>query len=258
MRTLVIATALAAAVGAGVSEADWGSFVSSFKAPGAWPSGIWCRPGELYVSVHAGTVFRMTTTGSVTKYYPTGLQYLAGLTGGTVGSTTYYWVGTTDPAYVYRFIDNSSTIDGSFPVPGSPPTWRGLGFADASHLYYSDQASRTLYVIHPMTGSVYGSYKLDFKPNDVDYDPAGSGHLWIASGADRAVYKCTLTGSPLASFKTVFPEPHWPQGCGFAGDYLWVGDGDPTKGWNIVVQYDIRSEPAVAPASLGRIKALYE
>jgi len=108
-----------------------------------------------------------------------------------------------------------------------------------------------------MTGSIYSSYALNFTSNDLAYDPTGRGYLWIASGRDRAVYKCTLTGSPLASFKTPFPEPHWPQGCGFDGEYVWVGDGDPTKGWNIVAQFDVRSEPAVAPASLGRIKALY-
>jgi hypothetical protein len=236
-----------------VFATGFGSFVSSFKSPGAYPSGVSCRRGEIYIATWYGVIFRTTPKGSIINYHPTKLRGLSGITVGTVGGSTYYWVGTTEQSYVYRFVDNSSTIHGSFPVPGGLGQWRGLTFVDNTHMYFANQNENRLYLLHPMTGFIYSSYGLTFGPNDLTYD--NSGYLWIASAGDKAVYKCRLNGTPVASFSTVAYE--YPQGCGFDGEYLWVGCGNPAEGRNYIVQFEVRSEPAVAPASLGRVKALY-
>jgi len=236
--------------------AGWGSFVSSFKSPGPYPAGVSYRPGYLYIStMEPGVVWRTTTTGSIISYHPTELASQSGITVGAMSGQIYYWVANNAPTYVYRFVDNSSTVAGSFPAPGREVNWRGLTFVDTGHMYYTEQYGQGLYLLHPITGSIYSSYKLAFKPNDLAYDSSGRGYLWVTSSGDRAVYKCTLTGSPVASFSAAAYE--YPQGCGFDGNYLWVGCGNPMEGRNYIVQFDVRSDPAVAPASLGRVKALY-
>jgi hypothetical protein len=256
MRKIIILVAGVAACAPGwVFGTGFGSFVSSFKSPGPYPAGVSYRPGYLYISTQNKIVWRTTTTGSIISYHPTELGGQSGITVGAISGKICYWVANNRPAYVYRFVDNSSTVAGSFPAPGREANWRGVTFVDKEHMYYTEQYDQGLYLVHPVTGSIYSSYKLAFKPNDLAYDDSGPGYLWITSSPSRAVYKCTLAGSAVASFSATAYE--YLQGCGFDGEYLWVGCGDPTQGRNYIVQFDVRSEPAVAPASLGRVKALY-
>lgn len=255
MRKIIVLLAGVAVVGAPVYVfgTGFGSLVSSFKSPGAWPMGLSYRPGQLYISTFAGTVvWRTTTTGSVINYHPLKLIYNRGVTVGNAGGKTYYWVVDSDTDHIYRYIDNSSTLVGSFPVASSP---RGVTFVDAEHMYYTGTGDANLYSVHPITGSVYASYPLSFRPVDAAYDE--SGYLWIAhaSTAARLVYKCTTEGSVLASFSA--GEYGAPSGCGFDGEYVWVGVADTNLGRYTILRYAVREEPGIAPASAGRVKALY-
>jgi hypothetical protein len=259
MRKIVIFIAGVAVLAAPVYiwGTEFGDVVSSFKSPAATPGGVSYRPGFLYISAATGgAIWRTDTTGSVISYHPTSLVNNAGITVGTIRGKTYYWVvDRVDvyTGYVYRFIDNSSTVDGSFALPGRY-AW-GVSLIDSTHMYYSATMDYKIYVIHPMNGSVYSSFTVDFYPGDLAYDEEG--YLWVAGSAtaDKHVYKCTTTGSVLASFSA----KKWgnPYGCGYDGEYLWVGGSDWERGRYTIVQFNVHEYPAVVPASVGRVKALF-
>lgn len=255
MRKMVIIAAGVAVLGAPVCVfgTGFGSVVSSFKSPSGWPFGMSYRPGQLYISAYCGhVVWRTTTTGSVINYHPLKKVLNYGITVGKAGGRVYYWVVDQGTGYIYRYIDNSSTIHGSFPVPG---TWRtGVTFVDGTHMYYTDAEGATLYLLHPFTGSVYASYGLGFIPGDLAYDKGG--YLWITNPENRSVYKCNLTGSPLASF-TIPSSYRYPQACAFDGEYVWLGANDPPAGVYFILKCNIYEHPSVVPASAGKVKALF-
>ncbi|MEE9457436.1 MAG: hypothetical protein V3W11_09840 [bacterium] len=241
-----------------VAEAGWGSFVSKFRSPGKYAYGVAYRPGQIYIACFGGPVlWRTTTTGSVINYYPIkGAIRPHGLTRGTVAGTTYYWLADDYLGYIYRCVDNSSTVHGSFPAPSK--YGRGLAFVDASHMYHTDYRGSMLYRMHPMSGSIYGSYALTFRPYDLAYDP--DGYLWIVNLYATTVAEvkmCTTKGSVLASFST--KRQGIPYGCGYdaEGSYVWVSVYKKSTDLWSVARYDVAGEPAVEPASIGKVKALY-
>ena len=61
------------------------------------------------------------------------------------------------------------------------------------------------------------------------------------------VYKTRPNGSVVASFETFGTSID----CTYEGKRLWVCDG------NRIYCYDVSNAPAVAPASLGKVKALF-
>jgi sugar lactone lactonase YvrE len=245
-------------IGGSVAEGGWGSFVSKFRSPGKYANGVTYRPGQVYIACFAGPVlWKTTTTGSVINYYPIkGAVRPKGVTWGTVAGTTYYWIADDIKDYIYRCIDNSSTVHGSFPAPGVDAY--GVAFVNASHMFYTDRREEMLYRLNPMNGSIYSSYALKFPPNGLAYDP--DGYLWINYAnypTTTVVNKCTLKGSVIASFSTM--KQGSPAGCAYdaEGSYVWVSVYKrSTEIWS-VARYDVGGEPAVEPASIGRLKALY-
>jgi hypothetical protein len=97
-------------------------------------------------------------------------------------------------------------------------------------------------------GSLVGSFETSWRPTGVAFDGY---YLWTAEYNQPTLYRLTTAGSLVASYS--FPAGE-PWGLGFDGDYLWVtskgGTGD-------VYKADFGGYPAVAPASFGRVKALY-
>lgn len=252
MRKLVIFIAGVAVLGTPVYVfgTGFGSLVSSFKSPAAWLMGLAYRePGYLYISVFAGNiVWRTTKTGSVVSYHPTRLGYNRGVTVGKIAGTIYYWVADKDTNRVYRFVDNSSHVAGSFPWPG--PEVRGVAFVDTTHMYGTDYQNNYLYYLHPLSGSVYSSYALGMRPNDLSYDAAG--YLWIAG--TKSVHKFTTTGSAVRHFDTY---DGYAIGSAYDGEYVWAAVSDARRGFFYIMQYNVREEPGIEPKSIGRIKAVF-
>jgi hypothetical protein len=116
-------------------------------------------------------------------------------------------------------------------------------------MYHTDYNARRLFVIHPVTGSVYDSYPLDFGPCDCAY---GGGYLWIADGYGELVRQCDLTGSTLASFSTA--EYGFCSGLAYYNQYVWVGINEPMHS---ILKFEVDPFHAVEPASVGRVKALF-
>jgi sugar lactone lactonase YvrE len=256
MRKIIIFVAGVGALSAAacVFGTGFGSVVSSFKAPSNWTFGLSYRPGNLYISAYCGrVVWRTTTTGSVISYHPLGGIRNYGVTVGTIKGSTYYWVVDRGTNRVNRYVDNSSSLVGSFPVPGPMP-W-GLAFIDGDHMYHTNTDPSLLYVLHPITGSVYSSYPLTFYAGDLAYDKAG--YLWIACPHVnyKMVCKCTLSGSVLASFSMM--SYGYPHGCAFDGEYVWVGTSDLGNGIYTILRVNVLEHPSALPASIGKVKALF-
>ena len=258
MRKIVIfmagVTVLAAPVC--VCGTGFGTLISSFKSPGSEPFGIGYRPGYLYISGCGRVVYRTDTTGSIISYYPIRLAGVRGMTIGTIGGETYYWLVDLYEEYVYRYLDNSSTLVGSFPVPGGGMPI-GAAFVDPDHMYISDVKEKYLILLHPITGSVYETYPLSFAPNDLAYDPEGC--LWITNPIYENygyVCQCTTEGSLIASF--LVDGWGYTRGCGYDGKNLWISTGEWPTGRYTILQFGAREYPEVAPASVGRIKALFQ
>jgi hypothetical protein len=117
-------------------------------------------------------------------------------------------------------------------------------------MYHTDYSERRLYLLHPTTGSVTSSYSLDFRPSDCAYDSRG--YLWIGDGANRLVWQCDLKGSLISSFSVA--EYGFCAGLAYYNKAVWVGINAPLHS---VVKFEVDPEYAVAPASLGRVKALF-
>jgi len=154
---------------------------------------------------------------------------------------------------IYRVGYNSGSIYSSFTAPGSYPY--GAAFRQTSflaYLYYTDRVGKKLYRMNALTGSVYASYSLSFSPGDCAYDAGG--FMWITEPSARLVRKCTLTGSAVDSFSVA--AYGYPGGCGFDGTYVWIGIGYPL---HRIMQFEVSggSDSSVAPASLGKVKAVF-
>jgi hypothetical protein len=233
----------------------WGSLVSSFNSPGTYPDGLGYLDGDLYIA-GPSTLYRTTTNGSLLGSWNSPNRWNTGLTAGKIGGTGYIWVGAgplTGPDNIYRAIATTGSICGSFLEPTKHP-W-GLALRDETSLFITHINPDLLLLVHPVSGSVYSSYNLGFGPMDVAYDPAG--YLWVSNDYPHFVWKCTTTGSPLASFTT---DPYGRAGgCAFDGKYLWVGvtGGEHPNLHYLIMQYEVDNETAVTPASLGKVKALY-
>ena len=234
------------------SAFGWPNLISSFTSPCNYPEGLGFLNGELHIAGPEYYIYRTTTTGSVIGSFRS-TRWNGGLAAGTINSTDYVWnVGAAllpGPYRVYRRNATTGSIYGSYQVTYPKPY--GLAFRDSQTLYYTDSVEKQLYVLDPISGSIRDSHQLDFEPDELAYDPAG--YLWIGKWKASTVFKCTTTGSVVTSFSSEIYGS--AKGCGFDGTYLWLGITSGSE--HRVLQLDVGSEPAVGPASLGRVKALF-
>ncbi len=164
-----------------------------------------------------------------------------------------YWVDPTTGSIIGSFDD----------PPGAGPLW-GIEYND----YY---AGRPIWVgdYHKVfnlntLGSVIKSFDLStwpYRPRAYAFDSDTSGGPYIFVGAVRpGVYPWLYAVNP-ADFSIVssFVSPLFPSSLAditWDGQYLWgLENCETTVGW--VKRFVAYSSPAVAPASLGKIKALY-
>jgi hypothetical protein len=239
-----------------------GSLVSSFYSPATDPMGLaWQSYGTGYVWVACHSnhrIYQCTTNGSVVRNFASlhgGFTY--GLAAGQIGATWYIWSLGYNPGLIRRFTTSGTQV-GSFAVYANPPAGYpfGLAYKNSSTLYESNWNANRIFTMHPTTGSVYSGYIVpSAAPRDLAYDWRGGDHLWVvdrpATGR-RIVKKVNTSGSTVASFDVAGYGD--PGGCCFDGTYVWIGFVSPV---NRVLRFTA-GETAVAPASLGRVKALFK
>ncbi len=254
--TRVLTTASAALAVAG-SAFGWGNLVSSFPSPASsrFPNGVaWYTNGPSpYVWVAANTpnrIFMCTSSGSVVRSHTGHAGDNMGLAVGEIGEITSYWEVNSGTCMVYRRDCATGSTYASWSAPGTVP-W-GAAFhrsGSAYYLYYTAYESRRLYRMNALSGSVYASHSLSFKPGDCAY---GDGYLWITEPDAYLVWKCSTTGFQHDSFAT----NRWgnPAGIGYQPGYVWVGINRPL---HYVLRFTATGGSNVAPSSLGKVKAVF-
>lgn len=235
------------------SALAYGSLVSSFNAPSAYPNGVgWASWGTsgFWVNCNGNDYrYRMTTTGSIYGSFRNPGGGTMGCGAASISGLGLVFVVDNGTRLVYRIGMGSGSIYSSYAAPGTYPMGVDYCGTGGNYVYYTDFTGRRLYFMHAYTGSIYRSHSLSFEPGDVGYDPRG--YLWITQASGSLVRQCTTTGSVLNSFSTSAYGP--PTGCGCDGTYVYVGISAPL---NRVLKFET-APVGVAPESLGKIKSIF-
>lgn len=158
--------------------------------------------------------------------------------------------------YVYR-LNYKGEIIGSFIVnlPGSGLDYvYSLAF-DGTHYWVTDPESEGNSVVHKLTanGTAVGSFAIGQKGYARGIALQGD-FFWASMDAGYEMFfgacKMKSTGSVVASFEYLQPDIY---DCSYGGrNLLWL-----VRDRDTVLCVDVSNAPAVAPASVGRIKALF-
>lgn len=253
MRKEVVSTALAVlALACGGAYAGLGSVISSFPiAEYIMAHGVAWNGQYLAVTNYHYSGDRMwrhyTTTGSLVGSFDPPRGPYSPVQFGAEFDGTYYWgADLFQQKYVYRFTTQGSTIS-SFAAPDPS----GIAW-DGSRLWVMSLYGGTVRQ-YTTGGSVVSSFNV--APINAGYDMAWDGsYLWCAnrpSAGPNYIFRFTTQGSVVASFAA---PGTFTTGCGCDGRYLWLSDNSGTKR---VYRVDAELTPHVAPASVGRVKALF-
>jgi hypothetical protein len=163
---------------------------------------------------------------------------------------TYFWVCTYATSMVYRVSSNGSILE-SFSGPAE-----GYGITtNGTYLWYSSARSGNMVWQLTTTGSIISSFSGPGNFNGgLDWD--GRGYLWLADWGgpgSGGVFRMTTVGSVVESYRPV-PTGGRSSGCAWDGRYVWYCEVNLPR---YVYQMDTVI-PSVAPASLGKIKALFK
>jgi len=221
------------------------SIISSWPSPAQRPFGVTYDGSYVWVACdEEGKEFMFKcdpASGSVVSSFKVNTSGLMSC----AYDGTYLWVDALDSTlnyYLYQMTDTGSIL-----ASWKSPLARTVGVGwDGTYLWLSSYFRVLGWAT--TAGSLVGSFATNWVPTGVAFD----GHyLWAAEYNQPTIYRLTTVGSLVASYS--FPAGE-PWGLGFDGKYLWVtnkgGTGD-------VYKAAFGGYPAVAPASLGRVRALY-
>ena len=217
---------------AGTAFAGTASIVSSFRSPcSTYAWGIDYHGGYVYHGDGHNYIYRTTTTGSRLDSLSVG-----NASAGIDRTDLEFWTCNRG-GWIFRLSTEGSTIR-SFekPVDSYGITY-GEGF-----LWYSSKS-----YVYKLTvnGSGVSSFRLPTASHrGICWDAP---YLWTASNGSQMIYRITQTGSVVDSISIA---PNNPWGVTWDGSYLWY-----TANY-YVYQVSISHTP-VAPASLGKVKAIY-
>ncbi len=255
-RVMIFGVALLALAAA--SFAALGDVVASFRGPHTSLHGVARSNDYLYVLTleYPNRVYRCDpTTGSVVGSW----------TPPTAGSMTlnrglayswggHVWVGRYYPdRQVYDCDGATGSVYGSWNPGHNPyglaPLCTGDGGAGTTALFSQDSNPNYTFVHELTSGSRIRSFSLArASAYDIAYDHRNrllwSCHSYYFYGFE------TSGGSVVASFDA----PYWYVcvGAAYHGEYLWISGGN-----SYIYQVHCPVFTAVAPASLGRVKALF-
>jgi hypothetical protein len=268
MKKNVIIVIVASAAAAAWATSYLGSVVNSWdgtiEGPSTYrPSGV--AYGDGYIWLGYGTFFtpRVPANGSIVD--------LIGFSGpgtrdlGYESSTKYLYFGCGSDGVYWRESTSGSTV-GSFRMPPGAIYIMSLDFDNANPaapLWLGDIYSWRIWNV-TSAGSVVRSLQTPFGPAwgvAYDDDTAGGPYLFAASWDEPPVIYALApaSGSIYYSF-TLKICPKGVGGMTWDGNYLWTVDDRSASPLLGMVHQFIAHEPnvGVVPASLGRIKALYQ
>ena len=245
--TLIGATAFAAL----------GDLVSSFGAPRGRPEGLAISAGYLYVVDIGygapGWIYLCNpTTGSYTSSFPPPADV------GHINGLTYVegyglYEGSTYTNRVFRCNPTTGSLISSFhagQVPhGLAPNCKGEYGAGVISLF--DYSFGRVFEHNVVTGSRIRTFNVSSKcRSDIAYDFRNN-LLWIPSSNHVSGYS-PANGSLYRSFVTTIGNSN--ISAAYAGEYLYIGTYLRTS---MIWKYHCPGALTITPASLGRIKVIY-
>ncbi len=247
--TIIISTWAAAAAFAAL-----GDVVGTIPIPGGAQAGLGASANYLYITNYSQSriYFVNQTTGSVMGSFAnaggSNTRGLACVSGGYLWQNKAY----TAPFLSYQTNDATGSVYASFPIPSSvthgiDPLCTGDGGAGTSYLLLSDYSAKRIYYM-TTAGSIASSFLVTPILYEIAYDWRNE-LIWGGMNSN-VCYAVSTTGSSVASFTAPTSNIY---GMAYYGQYLFVGG---TSG-NIYRIHCPSGFNAIAPASLGRIKALY-
>ncbi|MEE8640913.1 MAG: hypothetical protein V3T41_10930 [bacterium] len=259
---------LALTLAAGTAFGALGDVVASWPAPeriplglarGPDPSQMWVYCNEwpnLIYRVHSdtglvyGSFFHYEAQNNVR-----GLSFSCG--GPAPYSGNYLWVGDVLNRCVYMSDPATGRVYLSYSIASAPSGLAVEATGDgglAPKAMFMDESviGAHVYRLQLTTGSVLSSFLFDSPYiKDIAYDWRNN-LVWATWARDGAVVGCDAdTGSIAASFPS---PPGTPYAFTYCGEYLWIG----TTNYHYVYKVHCPADISVAPASLGRVKALFK
>jgi hypothetical protein len=250
----IVVTALAIATCA----AAWGylgQVVGSFRSPaGTQTRGLARSNTYLFIADagNRGLVYRVIpNTGSVRNFYQ--LAWYGVNSGLAYSTSATLWVGCPANDFVYRCHAPTGSVYGSWDARhdahGCAPLCTGDGGTGTTYLFTSDTSPPDIFTHRLTNGSVVRSVRV---PYPTDYDCAYDWRnkvVWLGD-SPNVVYGYNLSGSVLGSFRS---PAYYPRGLAYYGQYLFIACNGNGYIYRVHCPYNF---VAVAPASLGEVKAL--
>ena len=254
MKKCLIGLFIAALIAA-TAQAYLGQVVSSFRSPaGSNTRGL--ARGSSYLYVMNGnsraTVYRTRpVTGSIYDWYM--VPWTGGNSGLAFSAPSYLWVGRIDNDRVYRVREDTGSIYFSWSAGHDPyglaPWCTGDGGTGTSYLFATDDAPSRLYTHRLSNGSIVNSNSLVYNTRcDCAYDWRNN-LVWI--GYANRICAVAPSGAPVASFSSPAGSP---RGLTYTNAYLWIACN--SNGFIYRVHCP-KNFTAVAPASLGKVRAIF-
>lgn len=259
----VLATIIAGTVFASSAAASYIQVISSFEGP-HHPSGscaygvefdgrnLWTMqsPGVLIKREYPGGSVVSTYSFSPRLILPPGMAY----------DGTYLYATDALVTYIYKIDAATPAIVGSFPYPPNTTFCGGLAY-DGTNLYFAALGYPRVWVM-TTNGSVLSTFGITTRmPSGLAYDDRtpGGPFIWCCDELKERIthiYKMTASGSVLESAEWPILNSHL-VGLAFDGTYLWGVETPEVWNKNYIYRVFYYSDAGVAPASVGRIKALY-
>lgn len=251
VKMYLLITALLAAL-ACCAAATGGSIICSFESPCSdRTDGIDFRGGYIYHANCYGPadVLKTCTGGSIISSWNEPAHAI-----GLDFTGSEFWVYAFWPNVprdrIFRLSGDGSVV-ASFAAPANG---QGITF-DGEHLWYSTAGNHYWNYVYELTttASVLSSFQAPhgkgFLNKGIDW---GGEYLWLGQGgyAGGYVYQMTTAGSVVYS---IFMAGRRPTGVSWDGEDVWFADG--VSDWVFKMTW---SGDAVAPASLGKVKALFK
>ncbi|UCH77410.1 MAG: hypothetical protein JSU81_06630 [Candidatus Coatesbacteria bacterium] len=252
---LVVTFAVLGTLLAAPAFAALGDVVGSFRAPGTSVRGLARSSTRLHILIYGNptTIYRLApVSGAVYgSWQPSFGNNCRGL---AFSTPNRLWVGCYSDDRVYECRSTNGSVFGSWNAAnnayGVAPYCTGDGGAGTTAIFTSDTNPTAFCWRHNMvTGSVLASFPTPVRSFfDIAWDHRNR-LIWMGD-LSNVIYGYDTAGSVAASF----PAPAtYPYGMAYYGQYLWVGcDGN-----DYVYRVHCPGTLAVAPASLGRVKALF-
>ncbi len=260
-KKVVTTTVLLTTLFAAAADAYLGQVVASFPTLSFSQNRGVARSASVLFLVtiqNPGIIYRYNpTSGALLSWYY--LPFTGNNAGLAFSPPNYLWVGNMTQSRVYCVNADSGSIYSSWPAGHNPtgldPLCTGDGGTGTTYMLSTDQTTTAsaLYTHNLTTGSIVGSSPISaLSDYDFGYDWR-NGVIWLGNMSSPNITAYSPSGFVMGSF----PAPAgYSCGIAYANSYLYIGSslGD---GYIYVVHCPQGGLSRVAPASLGKVKALF-